>query len=191
MASCLFTTHPPPNLLLHVLFSFFNFYLLIFRDRGREGEREGERNISLFCHLLMNSLVDFCVRPDREWTHNLGVLERCSDQLSYLARASSTFLLQNSATSPVSKEIHAHQTLWILPSFLPFGELTDNLCGRERTEQGEHMADRCLPTIHGSSPLSPSFSSFPLLSQPSPLDVPRVIPLTPRFVGDLILNIGA
>ena len=61
----------------HHLF-FFKCYLFIFRERGREGEREGEK------HWCERETSVSCLLSDpwsltRDWTHNLGM---CPDQES-------------------------------------------------------------------------------------------------------------
>ena len=51
-------------------FSFLIFHLLIFfRKREKNEKGEKERNINLLFHLLMHSLVAFCMCPD--WGSNL------------------------------------------------------------------------------------------------------------------------
>ena len=61
-----------------------------FRRWGEERERgERERDIDLLFHLLMHSSVDSCMCPDQ--TRNLGILGRCSNQVSYPARVRSHF----------------------------------------------------------------------------------------------------
>ena len=69
---------------------FLNFYWLILR------EREKVTSILLF-HLFMHSLVDSCTCPDHGRTCNLGVSGRCSNQLSYAARAQ-TFTTSHSCS---------------------------------------------------------------------------------------------
>ena len=68
------------------IFNFFN--LLIFRERGME--REGEKNIHLFFHLVMHSLVDSCMSSDQGSNQQPWCIGICSNQLSYPAR---TFLI--------------------------------------------------------------------------------------------------
>ena len=62
--------------------SFFFNLIFIFNDGV---EREG--NIDLLFHFLMHSLVDSCMCPNWGLNLHLGVLGRCSNPLSYLARA--------------------------------------------------------------------------------------------------------
>ena len=51
----------------------------------RKGNRE--RKIDLLFHLFMHSFVDSCMCPDQGSNMNVGVLGKCSDQLSYPARS--------------------------------------------------------------------------------------------------------
>ena len=64
--------------------SFFKIYLLIFGG----GERETQREILTCCstYLYIHWLLLVCALT-RDWTHNLGILGWCYNQLSYLARA--------------------------------------------------------------------------------------------------------
>ena len=50
------------------------------------------RNINLLFHLFVRSLVVSCTCPEWELNRNLGVSGRCSNQLSYPARAVLIFL---------------------------------------------------------------------------------------------------
>lgn len=50
--------------------AFKKFLLIDFSEIGREKEREG--NITLLSHLFIYSLVDSCMWPDWDQTHNLG-----------------------------------------------------------------------------------------------------------------------
>ena len=68
--------------------SFKIFYLLIDL---REREREGATDINLLFHLFMHSLVDLVCALTRNGTCNLGRWGQCSNQQSYLARASGIF----------------------------------------------------------------------------------------------------
>ena len=52
-----------------ILFSFFFFCLFIFRERGREGEKEGETSM---CECVVASQVP----PTRDLAHNSSM---CSD----------------------------------------------------------------------------------------------------------------
>ena len=58
---------PVPHLCLSVwldVVSFLRFYLFIFRERGKEREREGEK-----CQCV----VAFCVSPTGDLAHNPGM----------------------------------------------------------------------------------------------------------------------
>ena len=82
-----------------MFFSFFIrfiFFILCidFRDREEGRERERQRNINLLFHLLLHSLVDSYSVLNGDWTLNLGVLGRLSNQLSCPARAC-VFLFKN------------------------------------------------------------------------------------------------
>ena len=52
---------------------------------------EGERNTDLFLYLLVHSLFDSCALT-RDWTYHLAIWGRHSNQLSYSARATYSFL---------------------------------------------------------------------------------------------------
>ena len=67
-----------------VILSYFFFQLIDFQ-RG-VGKSESMRERKLLSHLLTYSLVDFCMCPDGDQIHNLGVLGRSSNQLNYLAK---------------------------------------------------------------------------------------------------------
>ena len=65
------------------------FLFIEFRKREREvwGERERERNTDLLFHLFMHSLVDSCMCSDWGSNSQSWYMGRCSNQLSYPARA--------------------------------------------------------------------------------------------------------
>ena len=67
--------------------SWFLFYFLLYWFL--QIERKGERNINLLFHLFMHSLVYSCICPDWGPKQQLCIGGRCSDQLSYPARADS------------------------------------------------------------------------------------------------------
>ena len=70
---------PPLHTCCLYLFINYYYYWLILG---------GERKISICCstHLYIHGLV-FVQALTRDWTHNVGMLGRCSYPLSYLARA--------------------------------------------------------------------------------------------------------
>ena len=72
-----------PNLIKLVTLSF-NFFFIFFIW-------EGERNTDLFLYLLVHSLFDSCALT-RDWTYHLAIWGRHSNQLSYSARATYSFL---------------------------------------------------------------------------------------------------
>ena len=78
---------------------------------------ERERNINLLFHLFMHSLVDSCTCPDQNWTRNLGILGQHSNQLSYPARATLSFLI---ALSKVSDHLSKRCKRSVETSFLYF-----------------------------------------------------------------------
>ena len=98
-----------PNPLNHIsqgktVLFFFKFYLLIFRERGREGEREGEKH---------QGVVVSCVPPTGDLAHNPGM---CPDWESNLrpfgsqARTQSTKLhqpWQHSSIFNFLRKLHA------------------------------------------------------------------------------------
>ena len=76
---------------------FKNFYLLIFRERGRGRERE--TSICSSTYLCIHWLILVCALT-WDWTCNLGILGRCSNQLRYAARVGFfVFLLLNFKSS--------------------------------------------------------------------------------------------
>ena len=67
--------------LLRVIFSCCFACKTIFRITFIKIDlREGERNIYLWLHLLMHSLIDSCMSPGRHWTGNFSVWGWCSNQ---------------------------------------------------------------------------------------------------------------
>ena len=69
-------------------------------DRKRDRRREKETVICCSTYLCIHWLIPVCALM-RDQTHNLGIWEWCSNQLSYLAKASSVFLF-HSEYHPVS-----------------------------------------------------------------------------------------
>ena len=69
-----------------------NFYLSIFRERGEEGEREREKHwfVGLLILCIHRLILTCAVIGD--WTCNLAVSGRCSNQLSYSAKPELTML---------------------------------------------------------------------------------------------------
>ena len=58
------------------------------KQEGREERvRERERNNNLLSPTSMHLLVDFICALTRDRTRNSGILEKCSNKLSYPARA--------------------------------------------------------------------------------------------------------
>lgn len=94
--------------LTHKIGALLTSYLLIFRET--EEERETETSTCCCTHLRSNWLLLVCV-PTRDWTRNLGVWERWSSQLSYLARAKVGALVWSPTTPTKAVPL---ETLYIL-----------------------------------------------------------------------------
>ena len=76
----------------HCFLRKFTYWFLRKRGRERERETEKERETSICCstYLCIHLLIFVCALT-RDQTHNLGVVEWLSDQLSYSTRVPSIY----------------------------------------------------------------------------------------------------
>ena len=92
-----------------LLVFFFRFYLFIFRQRGREGEREGEKHQCALASCVHHN-PGMC--PD--WELNLGIEPATLWAFGLLARAQSTELYQ---PGPASGGFTPHSHYSFLPAW--------------------------------------------------------------------------
>ena len=102
------STHQAPYIIITMLF-FLRFYFFIFRERGREGEREG--NISVWLPLVRPQVVTWpatqaCALTKNQTSDPLG----CGPALNPLSRTS-----QGSGSPNISS---THQALYIVITIL-------------------------------------------------------------------------
>ena len=71
----------------HLFKKITDFFFLLEKGKGREGEREKERTL-IYCstYSCIHWLLLVCALT-RDQTFNLGISEQCSNQLCYLASA--------------------------------------------------------------------------------------------------------
>ena len=131
------------------------FLLIDLRERERKGGERARETLNCYCtYLYIHWVILLCAQTG-DWTHNLGISEWCSNQLSYLARVvlrlwaptegqqTSEYMLQLIARLwGQDWSVGGPEPVWLLP-----------LWREARKKEGEwpSMADRCIRISKGTS----------------------------------------